>query len=147
VISRYSKVYFPYVTLFEEGICDLLAAYILYNNSIVPTSAVTNIFVYNRSLKPQTSLWYAYWAYCRAVVNLALKNGFEVIIELVKSGRENIRKFPIQSAVSINESPRAESDLKDLACAFLKADALYNVKDVLWAEQSKIPSKQGEKKW
>jgi hypothetical protein len=64
---------------------------------------------------------------CKAALNLALKNGFEEIIKLVKSGRENIRKFPIQSAVSINESPPAQSNIKDLTCALLKADALYTV--------------------
>jgi len=127
VISRHSGIYFPYVTLFEEGICDFLAAYILYNHSIVPASAVTNLFAYNRSLKPPNSLWYAYWIYCKAAMNLALKNGFEEIIKIVKSGRENIRKFPIQNAVSINESPSAESNIKDLACALLTADALYTV--------------------
>ena len=127
IVSLHSKSYIPYVTLFEEGLCDLLGAYILNKHSIIPIDAITNLFAYNRALKPSDSLWYAYWSYCKAAMNIALGNGFDKILDIIKSGRGNIREFSIQGGSLNNEDDHAKSDIKNLICALLKADMLYTI--------------------
>ncbi|MEE8341195.1 MAG: hypothetical protein V3R52_03775 [Candidatus Neomarinimicrobiota bacterium] len=127
IVSCNSKKHVPYVTLFEEGLCDLLGAFILIEHSIVPVGTITNLFAYNRALKPQNSLWYAYWTYCKATISIVIEDGFDEIIKIIKSGRENIWKFPIQSGSLNNEDYHAKSNIKNLICALLKADMLYTI--------------------
>ena len=51
IVGLNSEKHIPYVTLFEEGLCDLLGAYFLNEQSIVPVGAITNLLAYNRALK------------------------------------------------------------------------------------------------
>jgi len=127
IVGLNSEKHIPYVTLFEEGLCDLLGAYFLNEQSIVPVGAITNLLAYNRALKPQNSLWYAYWTYCKATISIVIEDGFDEIINIIKSGRENIRKFPIQGGSLNNEDYHAKSNIKNLICALLKADMLYTI--------------------
>jgi len=90
IVSKYSKEYYPYVPLYEEGLCDFFSAILLYVTELFPIHVIKNLFMYNRYMKPKQSLWRSYCNFLNSSLILSHKYGVNTLIELVKSGRSNI---------------------------------------------------------
>lgn len=87
VISSFSDKYYKFTSPLEEGVCDLLGAYILYDAKILPMNVIKNLFIYNRALKSQNDVWSIYWKFCKQAAYYCAVGGLESLIDLVKDGR------------------------------------------------------------
>jgi len=90
IISEYSKEYFPYVPLIEEGLCDFLGTYILLKYNILECEVIKNLIIYNRALKDDNTLWKQYWKSYLALSSVFHKNGLDYIIDSIKKGRAEV---------------------------------------------------------
>ena len=93
IISQYSKEYFPYVSIYEEGLCDLFSAFFLDLSNVIPTTAIINLYLYNRHFKLQGSLWNNYNIYMNEMIIYGLKYGEDFLINLIKGGRAKVQNI------------------------------------------------------
>ena len=91
IISQYSEEYFPFVSLYEEGMCDFFAAMALKEANILPIRAIKNIYLYNRHFKPIGSLWKNYHLFLNKVIFLGLEYGLSNLIDIIKGGRKSVQ--------------------------------------------------------
>lgn len=93
IISQYSKEYFPYVSIYEEGLCDLFSAFFLKESGVITTAAINNLYMYNRHFKPQNSLWKNYNIYMNEMITYGLKYGDSFLINVIKGGRSKVQNI------------------------------------------------------
>jgi len=106
IISFYSNKYFPYTTLIEEGYCDLFAAIILKESKVVNTHTIKQLFLYNRMLKSEDSIWNYYKiAFKRAIVS-TFNEGINNSIDKIKKGRESFINIDFKKEINLNHNEK-----------------------------------------
>lgn len=126
IISSYSKEYYPFVSLYEEGICDLFAAIALNDSGILSLDAIKNLFLYNRHLKSDDSIWKNYSNFFSYIVNVSMKYGIGSIITLIKQGRKAISYFDICNTKTDSNSFK-EYDIKILLTELIEISSYHTI--------------------
>lgn len=109
IISQYSEEYFPFVSFYEEGLCDFFAAITLKGANILPTAAIKNIYLYNRHFKPVGSLWKNYHLFLNKVIFWGVKYGIDNLVDIIKGGRKSVQD--IEVVLERNKSTVKQNDL------------------------------------
>jgi len=143
MVSQFSKKYIPYTSPLEEGLCDYLSAFLLFQKKIVPSLVVKNFYIFNRSSKEPDDLWATYWSFCKKIDSVAFNRGVGEIIKIIKNGRDNLFKMNISHC---RKSPKSSfPDETTLHQEIFSADnlILIDIDSYIALQTSIIMSKDG----
>lgn len=125
IISEYSKEYFPYVPIIEEGVCDFIGTYILLKNKILEANVIENLVTFNRSLKDNGTLWKQYWKSYLSLSSICYANGIDYIIETIKKGRNKIGLLANNNLQNITQNNIHNSfDVRTIINILLKTNSI-----------------------
>lgn len=141
VISYYSKEYYPFVSLYEEGICDFFSAIVLKHSNIVPDEAIINLFLYNRYFKCDETIWKMYYKFFNKFILYSLEFGIASLIALIKKGRTHISNFMESSLYK--ETNNLDDICKSLLLKLLNINSYFTLdlnKYIVLKELFKTPN-------
>ncbi len=104
IISIFSKKYYPYVSLLEEGICDVYSAIVLNQSKLFDNDTIQNIILYNRHLKQNNTIWKNYGLAAYDVMRFILTFGIDNMNRIIIKGRPFDLDFSLHSS-SYNINP------------------------------------------